>query len=231
MSALKPIKVYGQGGPNPPKVAILLAELALPHEITPVPFSDVKSPSYLAVNPNGRLPALHDPNANLTLWESNAIIEYLAERYDTDRAISFAPGSNEAYEAKKYLYFQASGQGPYFGQAVWFKKFHPETVPSAQERYIKEAQRLTSVLEGILSDKKAAAAAAAAGGAEGENGPWLVGDKFSIADLVFIPWTRAFVTIFENEYKLDEYPVVKDWYERMLARPGVAAGLATSNHA
>jgi glutathione S-transferase len=74
-STLKPITLYGQGGPNPPRVAIILAELSLPHTVIPIPLSEVKLPPYTAINPNGRLPAIHDPNTDLTLWESGAIVE------------------------------------------------------------------------------------------------------------------------------------------------------------
>lgn len=74
-SQIKTIKVWGKGGPNPPKVAILLGELGLPHELIVVPLSKAKEPEYLAINPNGRIPAIYDPNTDLTLWESGAIIE------------------------------------------------------------------------------------------------------------------------------------------------------------
>ncbi|KAJ6088361.1 hypothetical protein N7486_009622 [Penicillium sp. IBT 16267x] len=71
--------------------------------------------------PNGRLPAIYDPNTDLRLWESGAIVEYLVERYDTSRKISFESGSMEAQLARQWLFFQASGQGPYYGQACRFK--------------------------------------------------------------------------------------------------------------
>jgi len=127
MSAqIKPIKVWGQGGPNPPKVIFILEELDLPHEIIFVALSDVKKPEYVAINPNGRLPAIHDPNTNITLWESGAIMEYLIEHYDTQHRLSFARGTPEYYHAKQWLFFQTTGQGPYYGQAAWFIKYHPE---------------------------------------------------------------------------------------------------------
>ena len=117
-SPLKPLKVWGQGGPNPPKVAITLLELNVPHEIIPTPLSEIKKPEYLAINPNGRLPAIYDPNTDITLWESGAIIEYLIERYDSQHRLSFVPGTPESYHAKQWLFFQTTGQGPYYGQAV-----------------------------------------------------------------------------------------------------------------
>ncbi|KAK3182636.1 glutathione S- transferase, nitrogen catabolite repression regulator [Lecanicillium sp. MT-2017a] len=220
MSSLKPIKLYGKGGPNPPKVVIVLEELGVPYEVEAVPFPDVKKPEYLAINPNGRLPAIHDPNTGLTLWESGAIIEYLAEKYDTDNKISFPAGSLDSYTAKQYLYFQATGQGPYYGQAAWFKKFHPEKLPSALERYVKEVHRVTSVLEGILAEKK------------GEDGPWLVGGKYSLADLSFVSWTNVISVILDkSEYNVEDYPHVDAWMKRMSARPAVQVALGkTEGH-
>jgi glutathione S-transferase len=213
MSELKPIKVWGKGGPNPPKIAILLDELNVPHEIVNIPFSDVKKPEYLAINPNGRVPAIYDPNTDLTLWESGAIYEYLIESYDKDHKLSFAPGTPEYYHSKQWLYFQVSGQGPYYGQAVWFKKFHPEQVPSAVERYVKEISRVCGVLDGHLAKQKV--------DSEG-NGPWLVGNKLSYADLAFIPWqwiTSRLLT--EEEFKAEEFPHLKKWLDNMNAREAV----------
>lgn len=107
-SSIKPIKVYGKRGPNPPKVAMVCEELGLPYEVEDLAFDVLKKPDFIAVNPNGRMPAIHDPNTDLTIWESGAIIEYLVEKYDKDQKISFAPGSNNAYLAKQWLYFQGS---------------------------------------------------------------------------------------------------------------------------
>jgi len=218
LANLKPIKVWGKGGPNPPKVAILLEELGVPYEAVAVPLSDVKKPEYTAINPNGRLPAIHDPNTGLTLWESGAIVEYLVEQYDPGHALSFPAGSPESYHAKQYLFFQVSGQGPYYGQAAWFKNFHREKLPSAVERYVGEINRVTGVLEGILKKE------AEAGGDGG--GPWLVGDKYSFADLSFVSWQTIIQKIHgTDEFNPEEYPHVKNWIERILARPAVQAGL------
>ena len=212
MSSLKPIKLWGQHGPNPPKIAVLLKELNLPHEIINIPFSDIKKPDYLSINPNGRIPAIEDPNTGLTLWESGAIIEYLIERYDTAQKLSFPAGSNESYLAKQWLYFQVSGQGPYYGQYAWFKKYHPEQVPSAVERYAKEINRVTGVLEGHLRKQKEAFPAAA-------DGPWLVGGRISFADLAFVPWQTITEMFMEKgEYDPAAYPLVKAWVTRMAER-------------
>ena len=213
LSTLKPIKLYGKGGPNPPKVAMVIAELGIPHEIVPITFPDLKKPDYLALNPNGRMPTIYDPNTDITVWESGAIILYLIERYDPERRMSFEPGSKEATLANQWLFFQVSGQGPYFGQAVWFTRYHSEKLPSAIERYCKEIVRVYGVLEGHLKKEKEAAAGVG-------DGPWLVGNKFSFADLSFLSWhviTPMAITKEVFDLNTDEqFPEVKAWFDRML---------------
>ncbi|KAE8333747.1 glutathione S-transferase [Aspergillus sergii] len=218
---LQPLKLYGdRPTANPVKVLILLNELSLPYTISPIPFTEVKSPPYLSLNPNGRLPTLHDPNTNLTIWESGAIIEYLVDRYDTSRRLSFEPGTHDFYLAKQWLHFQMSGQGPYYGQLAWFKKFHEEQVPSAVERYVKEVNRVTGVLEGWLEKQ-----AGVYGEGDG-NGPWLVGGKLSYVDLAFVPWQRMpglFVGV--EDFDIERFPFVKGWLGRMVEREGVRVGI------
>ncbi|KAH9875381.1 hypothetical protein J1614_004873 [Plenodomus biglobosus] len=210
MSSIKPIKIYGKVGPNPPKIAMVVQELGLPHEIENVNFPDLKKPDFLAINPNGRMPAIHDPNTNLTIWESGAIIEYLVEKYDTQQKISFAPGSNEAYLAKQWLFFQVSGQGPYYGQAVWFTRYHSEQLPSAKERYYNEIKRVTGVLDAHLKTQP-----------KGEDGPWLVGGKFSYADLAFVPWQYSVKAMMAEVVDTSEYTEVTGWLERMMKREAI----------
>ena len=215
-SQLEPLTVWGQGGPNPPKVSIVLEELGVPYEEIPVPLSDVKKPEYVAINPNGRLPAIHDPNTGITLWESGAIVEYLIERYDTSHRLSFARGTPESYHAKQWLYFQATGQGPYYGQAAWFKKFHSEHVPSALERYTKEVHRVSGVLDGYLAKQNQEHRSA-----DGD-GPWLVGNKFSYADIAFISWQKVIgMVLQDDEYREDDFPHVKEWLGKMTSRKTV----------
>jgi glutathione S-transferase len=222
-STLKPIQLYGGIlGPNPLKVGIILTLLELPFEPTHVPFNKVKEPEYLAINPNGRLPSIHDPNTGLTIWESGAIIEYLIERYDVQepRKLSFTPGSAEAELARSFLYLQATGQGPYYGQAYWFKAYHAEKVLSAVQRYVNEAKRVTGVLDSWLGKQKEA---------HSDNlgdGPWLVGNKLSYADVAFIPWQALPRKVFvEDGFNADEFPSEKEWFERMTAKAPIKAVL------
>ncbi|KAF2873125.1 glutathione S-transferas-like protein [Massariosphaeria phaeospora] len=210
-SEIKPIKIWGVGGPNPPKVAMIVKELGIPHEIVPISFPDLKKPEYLAINPNGRMPAIQDPNSGLTLWESGAIIEYLVERYDKDHKLSFPAGTNEAYLAKQWLFFQASGQGPYYGQAAWFIKLHPEKLPSAIERYTKEIERITAVLEGHLAQEKEKSGA-------GSSGPWLVGGRISYADVAFLSWQVIIQSVVKEGFDQSKFPLVDEWVKKMQKR-------------
>ena len=222
---IRPIQVWGDAGPNPRKVAIILAELDLPHETISIPVEDVKKPDFLAINPNGRIPAVHDPNTGLTLWESGAIIEYLIECYDPEHRLSFTPGTPDSYHAKQWFFFQATGQGPYYGQASWFKKYHHEQLPTALERYVKEANRVTSVLEGHLAAKKTQSQK----DGSDSGGPWLVGNKMSYADLAFVPYqTMIYMILSKDEYNEDDFPHVQEWLGRMHARESVQAVYANS---
>jgi glutathione S-transferase len=204
--SLKPITLWAHGsGVNPWKVAMILEELNVPYTLKMIEFPDMKKESYESINPNGRVPAIEDPNTGITLWESGAIIEYLVETYDKQHSISFAPGSKEYYEAKQWLHFQVSGQGPYFGQAVWFTIRHSEKLPSAIDRYINEIRRVSGVLNRVLQDKE-----------------FLVGGKFSYADVAFVMW-YAIMPLFADRVNLEtDFPLLNAWLERIKARPAIA---------
>lgn len=216
MSSTKPIKIWGQTGPNPPKVIMIAEELGIPYEIEPISFDKVKDPEYVKINPNGRIPAMYDANTDITLWESGAIIEYLIDTYDTEHKLSYAPAQNRAYayHTKQWLFYQVTGQGPYYGQAVWFKKYHPEHVQSALDRYLAEMKRVTAVLEGHLKKQK-----------EKYGGePWLVGDRVTYADIAFVTYQYWVPGILKEElkpYELEQFSEVSDWIARLVARPAV----------
>ncbi|KAK0615258.1 glutathione S-transferase [Bombardia bombarda] len=219
-STLKPIKLYGHLGPNPVKVDMVLRELGLPFEVVDIEFTAVKDPSYTAINPNGRMPSIHDPNTGLTLWESGAILEYLVAKYDPEHKLSFPEGSDDFFLAKQWLHYQVSGQGPYYGQAVHFTRNHPEKVPSAVERYMKEINRVTAVIEGHLERQQKLY--------EGKtDGPWVVGNKMSYVDFAFVPW-QTYATKFLEEHGFDEndYPLVKAWVDKLRARESVKIAMS-----
>jgi len=207
-SSLKPIHLYSHAsGPNPWKVAIVLEELGIPYESEFMDMGELKKPPYEKINVNGRVPAIVDPNTNITLWESGAIIEYLVETYDKDNKLTFT-SSPEKFYVKQYLHFQMSGQGPYFGQAAWFNVLMPEKIEPAQKRYKDQVVRVLDVLNRALEGKE-----------------YLVGDKCTIADLSFVPWDAMIPWVFGDEYaSLDvekKYPNYSAWNKRLNERPAV----------
>lgn len=237
LKSLKPLTLYGSPTwGNSLKVAMILHELSLPYKAIPIPFNQIKSPDYIAnINPNGRIPALVDPNNTngtsasdsiepsesqrpFIIWESGAIINYLVSRYDgaphrPSYVISFPPDSNHHHLAQQFLHFQTSGQGPYYGQLIWFLNFHEEKVPSAVERYVKEVRRVTGVLEGCLSRQPE-------GGDGGNKEKWLVGGKLSYADLAFVVWqVRAVEELRKlGRWTEGEFGKVERWLSNMVGR-------------
>lgn len=201
---MKPIIHWSHaGGPNPWKVALIMEELGIPSETKFLDFTQVKQEPYLSINPNGRLPAIEDPNTGITLWESGAIVEYLIEQYDKDNKLSYTDSTNK-FHCKQWIHFQVSGQGPYYGQAFWFMNYASEKIPFAIERYQNEIRRVCGVLERALDGRE-----------------WLVGDKCTYADLAFIAWQQAIPMIFPGEDFYAKFPKVKAWMDRMNARPAV----------
>ncbi|KAH9833866.1 glutathione S-transferase, partial [Rhodofomes roseus] len=198
-------------GPNAWKIDFVLLELGLEYESKFLDFTKLeqKAPDHTKYNPNGRIPTLIDhSNNDFVMWESDAIMLYLVEKYDTERKISVSD-FNEKFEQVQWLFFQASGQGPYFGQAVWFMHYHPEKISSAVARYQAETIRVLGVLDGVLSKRE-----------------WLVGGKCTIADLSFVPWNLyALRVILKNRPDVDvpkDYPAYYKWHRAMFARESVA---------
>lgn len=204
--SLKPIVLYSHAtGPNPWKVTAILEELKLPYETKFLQFPEMKQDPFEKLNPNGRVPAIEDLNTGISLWESGAIVEYLVETYDKQNTISFAAGSPEYFQAKQWLHYQMSGQGPYFGQAVWFSVFHQEKIQSAIDRYLNEIRRVSGVLNKELEGKE-----------------YLVGGKYSYADAAFVPWYVAIGARLAGAVDVaKEFPNLNAWLERVKARPAV----------
>ncbi|KAF2167554.1 hypothetical protein M409DRAFT_22359 [Zasmidium cellare ATCC 36951] len=206
MSSLKPLKLYHKGAvrPNPWKVVAILEELDLPYELVKV--EDIKGKEYLAINPNGRVPALVDPNTSVTTWESGSKIDHFIETYDQDHKISFGT-SPEKFLARNWAHFQMSGQGPYFGQKAWFSRYHPETVQSAIDRYGNEIERILGVIELHLATT-------------GQQ--YLVGNRVSYADLMFVSWNDLLPLLkgADFDYK-GKFPKTFEWNERLATRESV----------
>ncbi|KAF2219590.1 glutathione S-transferase [Elsinoe ampelina] len=210
----KPILVHGHiGGPNPWKVVMMLEELKIPYEVKFWDFSELHKDPYEKMNPNGRTPTIEDPNTGITLWESGAIIEYLVETYDKNGDFTFT-SSPEKFQLKQWLHFQMSGQGPYFGQKMWFTYYHSEKLPSAIERYEKEIKRVVGVIDMHLKST----------GSE-----YLVGNKYTYADLSFIPWFNLVPYALqqpevEKEFEKD-YPTYYAWWKKVKGRPAITKTL------
>ncbi|MBO9399773.1 glutathione S-transferase N-terminal domain-containing protein [Shimia sp. R9_3] len=206
------LQLYSFPTPNGVKVSIMLEETGLPYEAHLVTLSDadVKSPEFLALNPNNKIPAIIDPNgpdgSAVTLFESGAILIYLAEK--TGKLIGTTPA--EKYQAIQWVMFQMGGVGPMFGQLGYFTKFAGAEIedPRPRERFRVEAKRLLSVLEKQLEGRE-----------------WITG-SYSIADIAIAPWLNALEYYQTKELVgLAEYPNVNAYLERFLARPAVQAGM------
>ena len=209
------IQLYSLPTPNGVKVSIALEELDLPYEPHLISFgtNDQKSPEFLSLNPNGRIPAIIDPNGPdgkpLGLFESGAILVYLAEK--TGKLIPSDAAAR--YETLEWVFFQMAGVGPMFGQFGHFFKFAADKVANNSypvERYRDEAKRLLSVLEARLQGRE-----------------WIMGDEYTIADITTFPWVRG-VDVFyggREVLELESFPAVMAWLDRALARPASQRGL------
>jgi glutathione S-transferase len=155
------------------------------------------------------------------LAQSGAIIDYLIDTYDTAHKLSYASGP-EKYQTRVWEHFQMSGQGPYFGQLIWFTRYHPEKVQSALDRYAKEVRRVTGVIDAHLKKQKT---------------EYLVGDKLTYADLMFVPWTNSIAGLPAGSVDLSGFEAFDAWFARLASRPSVQKikqakvdALATANH-
>ena len=208
------LQLYSFPTPNGVKASIMLEEIGLPYEAHLVTLSDadVKSPEFLSLNPNNKIPAIIDPNGPdgqpIGLFESGAILIYLAEKSGQ------LLGSNATERAHivQWLMFQMGGLGPMLGQLGFFYKFAGKEIedPRPVERYINEAKRLLGVLERQL---------------DGQD--WVCGD-YSIADIAIAPWLRA-LDFYEamDVLEWDNHPNLDAYLDRFVERPAVKKGLIT----
>ncbi len=205
------LQLYSFPTPNGVKISIALEEMGLdyePHLVT-LADADVKSAAFLSLNPNNKIPAIIDPNGpdgkTIELWESGAILIYLAEKTG-----QLMPQGSAKYEVLKWLMFQMGGLGPMFGQMGFFVKFAGKDIedPRPRERYVTEAKRLLNVLEGSL-----------------EGRDWIAGD-YSIADIAIAPWVRA-LNFYEAKDLVgwNDLRNVPAYLDRFLERPAVEKGL------
>lgn len=199
------LKFYFNGSPNPTKVALFLEEAGLPYEPVPIDVrkGDQFDPAFLAINPNGKVPAIVDDDGTV-VFDSNAILFYLAEKTG-----KFLPGTTPALRGQmlSWLMFVATGIGPYSGQAVHFKHFAPEKLPYALNRYQYEAERHFGVLDAHLAQHR-----------------YVVGDSYSIVDMAAWGWARL-VPFILGEEAWARFPNLKRLFDEISTRPAaVRAG-------
>ncbi len=201
------ITLYTWGTPNGRKISIALEELGLDYQVrnVDIPRGAQFAADFLAVNPNNKIPAITDSNgpdgAPIDLFESGAILIYLAEK--TGRLLPATP--RERYETLQWLMLQMGGVGPMLGQAHHFRRFAPEPLPYAIERYTSEAARLYGVLDTRLAGRD-----------------WLAGGQYSIADIATFPW------IARHDWQgmdLARFPNLRRWFDTIAARPAVQRGM------
>ena len=196
------IKLYTSPTPNGWKATITLAELEIPYELNVIDFikKEQHTPMFLALNPNGRIPVIVDTETNTTIFESGALMLYLAEK-----AGALMPKDPQGYwAAMQWLMFQMSGIGPMQGQAVSFERYFSEDVPAARKRYKNETRRLYEVLNKRLADVE-----------------YLAGE-YSIADIANWAWV--------NTHRWARIPVdglehLQRWINVIAKRPAVIAGI------
>jgi GST-like protein len=197
------IDLYFWPTPNGHKITIFLEESGIPYSIKPVNISvgDQFKPDFLAIAPNNRMPAIIDQNpqdggAPLSLFESGAILLYLGEKTGP-----FLPSDLRGRKTVlEWLFWQMGGLGPMLGQNHHFSQYAPEKIPYAIDRYVNETNRLYGVLNKRLTGRD------------------FIADHYSIADMACYPW----IVPFERQgQKLEDFPALAAWFERMKARPAV----------
>jgi GSH-dependent disulfide-bond oxidoreductase len=196
------LTLYTAATPNGQKISIALEELALPYEVRALDLGkgEQKTPEFLAINPNGRIPALVDDG--FPIFESGAILLYLAEK--TGQLMpSDVHGRSQTIQ---WLMFQMGGVGPMMGQAGVFFRYAPEKIPYAIDRYHREARRLFEVLDTRLA-----------------RTPFLAGQSYTIADIATFPWIRSHSW---SGCSIEGLAHLRRWLDAIEARPAVQRGLA-----
>ncbi len=201
------IHLYTAPTMNGWKPLIFLHEAEVDYDLTPISFAkqEQKAPDYVRLNPNGRIPTIVDRgNDDFAVFESGAILWYLAEKYG--RFLSDDP--NVRSETLQWLMFQMAGIGPMMGQAMYFQRIaapNGHDVPYAIDRYVTESRRLLEVLDRRLAGRD-----------------WLAGEDYSIADIATYPWARSF---FWANVPVDGLDHLNAWFQRIDARPLTQAAL------
>lgn len=195
------IDLYTWSTPNGRKVSIMLEEVGLPYRVHPIDITKDEqfAADFLKISPNNRIPAIIDQDTGTSVFESGAILMYLA-----DKTGKFWPQEGPAkWQVMEWLMWQMGGAGPMLGQVHHFVKYNKGKSAYAEERYSKEGRRLYGVLDRRLADNE-----------------YLAGE-YSIADMATWPWISRFEW---QEVDLNEFPNVLRWYKAIAARPAVEKG-------
>lgn len=229
--------------PNGFKVAIVLLELRLEYQTVFLDFAkgEQRAPAFVAINPNARVPALVDHLAdNLSIWELGAIILYLCNKVlaERGRCAIYSANPAEQLQINLWLFFQTSGHAPMIGQALHFRYFHAQSVPSAVERYTDEVRRVYGVVEMALAERReslimeldlenresySAGTTPLSQSRYFDYPVWLVGETATVADLAFVPWNNVVDRI--GISLKGEFPEVYKWTKCMMRREGVVRAL------
>ena len=198
------IDLYTFPTPNGRKVSILLEELGLSYNVHKIDITQGQqfSPDFVEINPNSKIPAIIDHDTEITVFESGAILMYLAEK--TGKLLPRETKSR--YQVMEWLMFQMANVGPMFGQFNHFNRFAPEKVPYAIARYEQETLRLYGVLDRQLADRC-----------------YIALENYSIADIALFPWVASYEFM---GLTLDQHPHLKRWVEILQERPAVQRGMA-----
>lgn len=200
------IDLYTWSTPNGYKVSIALEEMGLDYQVHPIDImkDEQFQQHFLDISPNNRIPAIVDRDTNQPVFESGAILLYLA-----DKTGSFlAKEGPRHWQAMEWLMWQMGGFGPMLGQAHHFLQFNPGKAPYAEERYGNEAKRLWGVLDKRLAQEE-----------------YVAGD-YSISDMAIWPWAARFEW---QRIDVNEFANVKRWYKAIAGRPAVKAGFKVPN--
>jgi len=199
------IKFYYSGAPNPMKVALMLEECGLPYEAVPIDTrkGDQHKPEFLAINPNAKVPAIVD--GDVTVFDSNAILLYLAEQTG-----KFLPANTPKArgELLSWLMFVASGVGPFSGQSVHFRQYAPKGNDYSLNRYMYEARRHYGILDARLAKQH-----------------YMVGDSYGIVDMAVWGWARLIPNALGEQYWA-KFPNLKRLVDEISARPAAARAIA-----
>jgi GST-like protein len=208
------LQLYSLPTPNGVKVSITLEETGLPYEVHLVDFNkgDQKTPEFLSLNPNGKIPAIIDPGGPggkpLGLFESGAILQYLGEK--TGKLLP--ADAARRYQTIQWVHFQIGGIGPMFGQVGYFHKFAGKEIADKRplERYVTESKRLLDVMDSRLGGRH-----------------WIMDDDYTIADISMLGWVRNLIGFYgaRELVGFDGFGNVSAWLDRGLARPAVKRGL------